>query len=259
MRRVRVDGLDIAYRRAGQGPPLVLIHGLLCDSRAWRWQIEALSDEFTVVAWDAPGCGDSSDPPPTFDYAKCLGDFMVALDLGPSHVVGLSFGSVLALQLYGHRSELVRSLVLAAAYAGWAGSLSPDEVERRTSLTLAMAGRSPADVADWFIPTLLTEAAPDALRAEIEVMVRDFHPAGVTAMIRAFGPANLRDLLPAIEVPTLLVYGDADARSPLTIAEDFASRIPGARLVVVPGAGHLNNAEAPEAFNAAVRSFLRSG
>ncbi len=232
MRRVRVDGLDIAYRRAGQGPPLVLIHGLLCDSRAWRWQIDALSDEFTVVAWDAPGCG---------------------------AVVGLSFGSVLALQLYGHRSELVRSLVLAAAYAGWAGSLSPDEVERRTSLTLAMAGRSPADVADWFIPTLLTEAAPDALRAEIEVMVRDFHPAGVTAMIRAFGPANLRDLLPAIEVPTLLVYGDADARSPLTIAEDFASRIPGARLVVVPGAGHLNNAEAPEAFNAAVRSFLRSG
>ena len=60
---VEVGGLRVAYVRAGQGPPLILLHGGLSDHREWRRQVEDLSDGFTVVAWDAPGCGDSSDPP----------------------------------------------------------------------------------------------------------------------------------------------------------------------------------------------------
>jgi pimeloyl-ACP methyl ester carboxylesterase len=70
--QVEVGGLRVAYRRAGQGPALVLVHGGLGDSRDWRRQLDGLSDQFTVVAWDAPGCGGSSDPPGTFrlpDYA----------------------------------------------------------------------------------------------------------------------------------------------------------------------------------------------
>ena len=62
MDHVSVRDLRIAFRRRGQGPPLLLVHGAVCDSRVWRVELESLADAFTVVAWDAPGCGGSSDP-----------------------------------------------------------------------------------------------------------------------------------------------------------------------------------------------------
>ena len=95
---IEVEGLRIADRRAGDGPPLFLLHGGPLDSREWRRQLDELSDEFTVVAWDAPGCGRSSDPPETFrspQFADCLAAFIDALGLGRPHVAGLSFGVLL--------------------------------------------------------------------------------------------------------------------------------------------------------------------
>src|SRR3989442_10838627 len=114
MERVEVEGLTIAYERAGTGPVVILLHGGISDSREWRRQIDGLRGEFTLVAWDAPGCGQSSDPPETFrmpDYAACLVSFIEALALDSPHVVGLSFGATLALELFRQRPMLPRSLV----------------------------------------------------------------------------------------------------------------------------------------------------
>ena len=101
MDTVMVDGLRIAYERAGAGPALVLLHGYVADGRTtWRRQLDGLCDEFTVVAWDAPGVGGSSDPPEGFGmagYADCLAGFVDALGLDRPNVVGLSFGGSLAL------------------------------------------------------------------------------------------------------------------------------------------------------------------
>lgn len=77
-------------------------------------------------------------------------------------------------------------------------------------------------------------------------------------MLLAFAEADLRDMLPTIEVPTLLLYGEADQRSPLNVAENLHSRIPASKLVVIPGVGHDCSLEAPEIFNAEVRSFLQA-
>lgn len=258
LHRVSVGGLEIAYHRVGRGRPLILLHGNYCDSRAWRWQLDGLADKFTVVAWDAPGFGASDDPPENFDYSPCLAAFMTELGLGPANVLGLSFGSVLALQLYRDRPELVDSLILASAYAGWAGSLPAEVVAQRMTQTLASAEQPPAQLAAAFIPTLMADTASPQLYAEVEKMVMEFHPAGVRAMTHAFGPPDVRSVLPTITVPTLLIYGDRDVRSPLGVAHDIASRIKGVRLAVIEGVGHLCNAEAPERFNAEVRSFLTS-
>src|SRR5665647_641960 len=73
MDEIEVAGLRIAFERAGEGPPLVLLHGILGDRRVWRRQLDDLSDEFAVVAWDAPGCGRSSDPPETFRLPQYAG------------------------------------------------------------------------------------------------------------------------------------------------------------------------------------------
>ena len=85
-----------------------------------------------------------------------------------------------------------------------------------------------------------------------------FHPRGFRAMARA-SAEDVRDVLPHIDVPTLLVYGDRDVRAPLTVAEALQAAIPRSRLVVLPDAGHLCNIEAPNEFNDAVRDFLHGG
>jgi pimeloyl-ACP methyl ester carboxylesterase len=259
--QIEVEGLRIAFERAGDGPPLVLLHGALGDSREWRRQLDALSDDFTVVAWDAPGCGRSSDPPESFrlpDYADCLAGFVDALSLRRPHVLGLSFGGGLALELYRRHPRLPTSLVLASAYAGWAGSLPPEVVEQRLQQGLRDADLPPDQVARRFIPGLFTETAPQELIDEAVAMMSEFHPAGLRAMVRAFAEADLRAVLPQIDVPTLLLYGDADLRSPLAVAEDLHVKIPASTLVVMPGVGHQSNIEAAERFNAEVRSFLQS-
>jgi pimeloyl-ACP methyl ester carboxylesterase len=262
MDMVEVGGLRIAYRRAGTGPALLLVHGALGDSRDWRRQLEGLSDELTVVAWDAPGCGGSDDPPETFwlpDFADCLAGFAAAVGLERPHVLGLSFGGGLALELYRRHPGLPRSLVLASAYAGWKGSLPPEVVRERVERAEREAGQPPEQWVEGYLPGLFTEAAPPALLEEAAAIMLDVRPAGMRAMLRSFAQADLRDVLPGVRVPTLLLYGDADRRSPLgTVAAELHEKIPGSRLRVMPGVGHAANMEAPGRFNAEVREFLRS-
>lgn len=259
MDQLEVEGLRIAYERAGEGPPIVLLHGFVGDSREWRRQIDGLSDEFTVVAWDAPGSGRSSDPPESFrmpDYADCLAGFVDALGLGRPHVAGLSFGGGLALELYRRHPTIPMTLVLAAAYAGWAGSLPPEVVEQRLRQSLQLADRPPDQFVRAMIPTLFSESASAERVDEFAAIMSEFHPAGFRAMARSLAEADLRDVLPRIDVPTLLLYGDKDVRAPLNVAEDLHAAIPTSRLVVMPGVGHMSSLEAAERFNAEVRSFL---
>jgi pimeloyl-ACP methyl ester carboxylesterase len=262
MENVEVNGLRIAYRRVGSGPALVLVHGGLGDSRDWRGQLEGLDDEFTVVAWDAPGCRGSDDPPESFrlpDFADCLAGFVAAAGLERPHVCGLSFGGGLALELYRRHPGLPRSLVLASAYAGWAGSLPPEVVRERVARALREAELPPERWVRGYLPGLFTEAAPPELLEEAAAIMADTRPVAMRTMARAFAEADLRDVLGRIRVPTLLLYGEGDRRAPLgEVAAELHRAIPGSRLVVLPGVGHAANMEAPERFNAELRRFLRS-
>lgn len=260
MSEVEVSGLRIGYEREGTGPPLVLLHGGFgFDSRSWRRQIDALSDEYTVVAWDAPGCGRSSDPPPTFrlpDYADCLAGFIGALGLSWPHVLGLSFGGALALQLFGRHPAVPQTLILAGAYAGWAGSLQPDEVDRRVTRLAADMQRPPEEWIPSYIPGLLTEAAPPEMVEEVKSLMSGVRPAANQAMLQGMAEADLRDVLSRIDVPTLLLYGDQDVRSPVEVGRALHVGIPGSSLVILPGVGHFSSVEGAEQFNREVRSFL---
>ena len=261
MEQIVIAGLRIAYTRAGNGPSLVLLHGGLSDSREWRWQLDALSDAFTVVAWDAPGCGQSADPPEIFPlhaYADCLAAFIDALGLAQPHVLGLSFGGGLALELYRRHPTLPRTLVLASAYAGWAGSLPAEEVAARLRQIIHDVDLPSDQWLSRWMPGLFTEAASREMIAEMAAIMAACHPAGAKVMARAFADADLRDILPRIQVPTLLLYGAADQRVPARVAEELHAQIPTSRLVMLPGIGHQSNIEAPERFTAEVRSFLRS-
>lgn len=259
MDTLTIEGVDIAYKRAGTGTSLLLLHGAIEDSRAWHRQLDDFAEHYDVVAWDAPGCGRSGDPPESIGmdgFARCAIGLVEALGLDRPHLLGLSWGSGLALEIYRLRPDLPRSLVLTGAYAGWAGSLPPDEVQRRLTQVIAESDLPAEEWAPGWIPGLLTDRAPDELRAQVLAEMSDFHPAGVRAMARAFADLDLQDVLPTIDVPTLLLYGELDARSPVSVGEALQRQIPGSRLQVLPATGHLSNQETPHAFNEAVLAFL---
>lgn len=257
-RSAQVDGRSIAYREAGQGAAVVLLHGFLCDSRCWRRQLAGLSDRFRVLAWDAPGAGLSSDPPEAFtttDYAHCLADFLDAVGVASAHVVGLSWGGILAQEFYRVVPQRVRSLVLAGTYAGWKGSLA-EPVWRERLESCLRASTEPADaLVARLLPGMFTEQVPDSVREELGTIMSEFHPVGFRAMSRSSAAMDTRDLLPRIDVPALVLWGDADRRSPIHIAEQIHTAIANAELAVIPEAGHVSNMEQPDAFNAHVRRF----
>jgi pimeloyl-ACP methyl ester carboxylesterase len=259
MEMVEVDGLQIAFARVGSGPALVLLHGYVGDGpTTWRRQLERLCDEFTVVAWDAPGAGRSTDPPEGFGldgYADCLAGFLAKLGLDSACVAGLSFGGILALALQRRHSAVSSALILASAYAGWAGSLPPELAAQRLRQALALADETPEAFVGALLPTMFSRAMPDETVDDFRASMQAFHPRGFRAMARA-SAEDVRDVLATIDVPTLLLYGERDVRAPLTVAETLHAAIPGSRLVVLPDVGHVCNVEAPDEFNAAVRDFL---
>jgi pimeloyl-ACP methyl ester carboxylesterase len=259
---VRANGLEIGYRRVGEGPPLVLVHGATEDGRAWQPQLEALSDEFTVVAWDEPGAGRSSDVPAGFglpDYASCLAALIEALELGPAHLAGISWGGTVVLELYRHQPGLVATMIMVDTYAGWKGSLPQGEVDARVQA----AHDALAAPAEEFDPSLAVPGwfagdPPPEFVPLLESMAADARPESLRTALSVMAEADRRDLLPRIAVPTLLVWGEQDARSPLSVARQFEAAIPDTKLVVIPDCGHVCNLERPEQFNEAVREFCRA-
>ena len=108
------------------------------------------------------------------------------------------------------------------------------------------------------MPGLFSNAMSPEAVDELAAIMSEIRPVATRAMAHALAEADLREVLPVIDVPTLLLYGDADERSPLNVAEDLRDSIPTSRLVVMAGLGHVSYLESPERFDAEVRSFLRS-
>ena len=153
--RVQVTDLTVAFRSAGAGAPLVLLHGFLCDSRAWRRQLEDLADDFRLIAWDAPGAGESSDPPDTFtitDWADCLAGFLDAVGVREANIVGLSWGGLLAQEFYRLYPSRVLRLILAGTYAGWLGSLGPEVARERLTRCERESHLPPDEVVPKWVP-----------------------------------------------------------------------------------------------------------
>jgi len=259
MPHIDVQGLSIAYEREGTGPPLVLLHGYVGDGKSsWGNQLNTLSDQFTVIVWDAPGAGGSADPPEDFGiagYADCLADFVVGLGVERAHVGGLSFGGALALALAQRRPAIAQSLVLVSAYAGWAGSLPHDVAGARLAQALSLSEDSPADFVGALLPSMFA-TSPSMRDLEMcEASVRRFHPIGFRAMARA-SFEDLRPGLGAIDVPALLVYGEKDERAPRTVAEALHAALRDSHLVVLPDTGHVCTLESPTSVDREIRAFL---
>jgi pimeloyl-ACP methyl ester carboxylesterase len=259
MEYVVVDGMRIAYARSGLGPPLVMLHGAPSDSRIWQWMLPDLSRDHTVVAWDAPGFGESADIDDDWRaarFADALAAFIAALGFERPHLVGHSFGTMLALSLFQRHPAVPASLVLVGGYAGWAGSLPPDEVARRLEMFVGMAELCEAFDPRAY-PGLFSDLIPADRDAALASMMREnIRPATMRAAGHIGAESDLRPVLPTINVPTLILHGEADARSPRANAEALHAAIPTSQLVVLPKLGHACVVEDPQACAAAIRRFV---
>jgi pimeloyl-ACP methyl ester carboxylesterase len=257
--RVDVGGLSIAVECAGTGPAVALVHGFVGDGQStWGSQLEALREEFTVIVWDAPGAGESADPPEDFGidaYADCFAGVLRALRVERAHLVGLSFGASLVLAAFHRHRGLASSLTLVSGYAGWLGSLGRHEADRRLARSLEAARLTPGEFVAAMAPSMFSPSADAELVAPFLDSVRAFRPSGFRAMARA-SYADQRHVLAEIDVPTLLLYSDHDVRAPVSIGTAIHGAVPGSELVVLAGSGHVSPVEAPDDVTRELRRFL---
>ena len=263
MRHTKIKGISIAFQQAGTGPALVLLHGgANTNSRMWKPQFKSLSENFTVIAWDAPGAGLSDDPPESFkmnDWADYLAGFLDSIGYKKAHILGLSWGSVLAQVFYQRHPNYVVSLILCGAYTGWKSSLSDSIANKRLTAALHDITLPPKEFASKYLPSMFSDAAPQEVKEELSnIMSSNFHPVGCRLIFATMAEVDTKVVLPTIKVPTLLIWGEADKRSPLNVAREFHDAIPNSKLEIIFHAGHVCNMEKPEQFNKVVKDFCLS-
>ena len=244
----------------GAGPStVVFLHGVGGDRASWGPQLEVFSRRFRAVAWDAPGYGASAPlQPMTFPgLAASLAALLDHLGVDAAHIVGQSFGGMIAQEFAATYPKRVRSLVLTGTSPAF-GRADGDFQKRFVADRLAPldAGKTMAELAQGIIGNLVGDNPdPAGIKAAVGSMSRVSADTYRASMLCIVG-FDRREALGRIAVPTLVLAGSRDSNAPAPMMEKMASKIPGARYVCLQGAGHLANLEQPAAFNEIVLKFL---
>jgi len=275
LRYARLHGHDVGYRMAGEGPAIVLIHGMAGSSRTWREVMPVLARSYTVIAPDLLGHGESAKPLGDYSlgaHASGLRDLLVgALGIEKATFVGQSLGGGVAMQLAYQHPELCERLVVVGS-----GGLGREVSWTLRALTLPGA--------EYLLPVLF----PRFLRAPGDKLGSYFHARGlraphVTEMWNAYASltetenrhAFVRTLRAVVDpggqtvsaldrlylaaaVPTLIVWGERDGIIPVAHAHAAHALLPGSRLEIFPGAGHFVHVEQPLKFAGVLANFIES-
>jgi len=272
------DGTDIAYHVVGEGPPVMLCNGLGGSWKAWTHQIRYLSDRYRFISWDYRGLYRSAPPrdPEAIrveDHARDALTIMDAEGIERAAMLGWSMGVQVSLEVFRRRPDRVAALVLMSGVAGrpWEtvmnlkvmGRVLPwvirgvRSVPRVAEAVTHRAVRAPETI-EWAkriglaAPTLdddvFQEIAESFVDLDLELYLRT---------LELLGEHDARSVLPEVDVPTLVIVGDRDLFTPRRAAERMVRRVPGAELLVVPGATHYLAVEYPELVNLRLEKFFR--
>jgi 3-oxoadipate enol-lactonase len=242
---------EIAFDDVGSGAPLVLLHAFPLDRRMWWATASALAAHRRVISPDLRGFGETplAAPYSIADLADDLARLMDALGLSRATVGGMSMGGYVALAFAARHGARLEGLILADTRAG---ADSPEARRGRDEAIALVEASGVQAYVERQIPRLLSPDASDALRAEVRALGRQTPDAVIAGLVALRERPDRRGELPLIACPTLVMVGAQDALTPPAEAAAMAAAIPGARLVELPGAGHLSCLEAPGAFAAAL-------
>jgi pimeloyl-ACP methyl ester carboxylesterase len=245
------DGIKIHYEVAGDGPALILTHGYSSTSEMWAGQIAPLAQHFKVITWDMRGHGRSDYPadPAAYSEEATVADMAALLDAAGAKdaiVGGLSLGGYISLAFNATHPERTRALLIIDTGPGYKND------EARAGWNANAIRRA---------ERYEVEGLPDPAKVGAEVrLARHRDATGLAHAARGMltqKTARVIESLPGIAVPAVVIVGADD--TPFLAASDYmAAKIPGAKKVVIPNAGHSANIDQPEAFNAALLDFLKT-
>ena len=239
---------------------VVLLHAVGFDLTYWDRQIEALRARYNVVAFDLPGHGHSSGEPADWTFEKAvpvIASLIEAVSDRPVHLVGISFGGMLAQATVLATPDLVRTLTLigtASTFteAARSGMRARASLVRAESMT-AIVGSS---LDRWFTPEFRS-ARPDIIDRVTKTILAD-DPAVHAAIWEMIAGFDVHERLGEIQCPTLVLVGALDPSTPPSAATALVEAIAGAKMVVLPGVSHIATVEAPDAVNSELLAFLTS-
>ena len=249
---------------AGEGEPIVFLHGLGGSATAWGPQLDAFSPRFRCLAWDMPGYGRTpiellQTEPAQIDFAviaDAIVAFMADAKLDRATFVGLSFGGQQLLHLALRHPDRVSRLIVADSSAAFGADGTDPEEWMRLRLDPLDSGLQPGDIAERVVDAITGPNFDGSPRqAAIDAFGR-VTAEGLRAAVHCLPSHDVTDRLAEIAAPTLIIVGELDEETPLAYSQVIADAIPGAELVTIPDVGHLTPSEAPDAFNSAVGEFM---
>lgn len=254
MNTLTVNGRLLTYARSGNGTPLVLVHGFPLDHTIWEPILPFLTDRFDVIQPDLPGFGGSDAPAPApamETYAAALADLLAALKLERAFVAGHSMGGYVALAFARLYPACLSGLALVASQAL---ADAPERKAGRYQMAEQVAARGVGIVAEAMVPKLSADPAHGPLLTDLILRQK---PQGVIGGLQAMAKrSDSTPFLASFVLPLVLVHGQADALIPPERAREVAGLVAHARLVELPGIGHMPMMEAPRATAEALLHLL---
>lgn len=250
------DGAVLTYEESGQpeGPVLVLLHSLGADRRMWDRCLPALAGEHRVLLPDSRGHGESG-PARTASVDQWVDDLHdVLVEAGADDVVlvGVSMGGIQALAFAAAHPDSVRGVVVADSFA----ELAPEVAQARIADFREQCRQLPMNaVAEKYVADTFQSPYP-AGAERVRDAIAGMTPESYVSAVEVCFSVQIRDRLAKVAAPTLVLWGDRDAKSPRHLSEAIADGVDGARLEVVPDAGHLSNIDNPHAFTETVLAFI---
>ncbi len=257
MTAAQIGDVTLYYEEAGQGDPILLLHGLGSSTQDWELQMASFSQQYRVIAVDLRGHGRSSKPPGPYSiplFAADAAQFIQTLNTGPVHVVGISLGGMVAFQLALDAPELVRSLVIVNSVPSMILRTFADKWQlwRRAAIIQLMGMRR---MGEFLAPRLFPKPEQAELRETLVERWAQNDKRAYLAAMRSFVGWDVTARLGEIGCPTLVVSADEDYW-PLAVKEAYTAQIPGARLMVFEDSRHATPIDQYERFNTAVLTFL---
>ena len=252
-----------SIRSAGEGPPLVLIHGMFGDHLDWETVLEPLAQRHRVIAMDLPGFGDSEKPDREYTaefFVAALDELLQSLGVERASVVGNSFGGILSVLYTLAHPRKVERLVLVSSgglrpFGGEEKRLAVERLSEESLLALTPAAHR------QMFPRIFAKSGKTQERyfaKQDAKLARADYPAYVRAIvssIRLVLSTYLLERLREVCCPTLLLWGDRDTVFPVELARQALARLPQGKLEILPGGGHMLQADCPEEFVAALEEF----
>jgi len=252
----------INYLEAGKSnnQTIVLLHGLGNRSTTWEEQLSKLSSHFHVIAWDAPGYGDSFDPSPVYkdfsEFSDTLKEFVESLDLSNFYLVGHSMGAAIAIDFSYRFPDKVQKLILADPTRGSAFISEEKSYQQLEDRLYAINEQGSYKLAQDRAKNLFSDYATTQQIEKSEKIMAQVRPSGYSSASYSLYNLNQKNIYPLITVPTMIICGEEDKITPVPESKYIYNHISNSELVTIPKAGHLCFLEAPKKFSDYVINFF---